>query len=843
MSRSLQLALPIDEHLPRIVAELERARSLVLQAEPGAGKTTRVPAAVLEAGARGAGGMERAGEVLVLEPRRIAAKLSAERVADEQGWRLGETVGYQFRFENVTGPRTRLRFLTEGMLMRRLVDDPTLKGVATVILDEFHERHLQGDLALAVVRRIQRELRPELKILVMSATLETESLARYLGDGSLSCPVMRVPGRTFEVSVEYLGHGSAQGQPGTGLLGNVRDLDLRVRDAVRRVEGAEGDILVFLPGMGEIRRCQERLESEFDPRKLLCLPLHGELSREEQDRALAAGGPRKVILATNVAETSITLPGVRTVVDSGLHRQASWSGWSGLPVLRTRAISRASAIQRAGRAGRTAPGVCLRLYSKGEFESRAPFDTPEVLRADLCQSLLELVSLGVGSVRDFEWLETPGATQLEQADRLLFLLGAWSAESSTERRSLSKFGQELVRLPVHPRVGRLLLEGRRLGVGSQALDLAALISEGADLGGDLLETMQRGGALMLRERGVARMRDRLVRALERKAGAASTAGALASPGALARTVLAGFPDRVGRRRGRELVLSSGGAAVFEQAEHYSAAQEFFVAVDLEEKQGAYDLRGKSRVHTVCPISADWLLDLEPGQIEEDSEAVFGGGQGRLEEVSRLRFGALVLSESRGPVADPDRAARLLARALLKDATYLQGQGGFQELQRRLAFIETHAPEAGLGPLSGAGLEEALLGLCYGQNRLEDVRSQDLGAFWAASLPVEKSRLLERLAPASVSLARGRKVRVNYEAQQPPWIESRLQDFFGMKKGPSVLDGRIPLTLHLLAPNQRAVQVTSDLEGFWVRVYPDLRRELGRRYPRHAWPENPLALGT
>ncbi len=829
--------LPIDEHLPQIVAELDRARALVLQAEPGAGKTTRVPAALLEQLARTHGGLEQAPEVLVLEPRRLAAKLSAERVAFERGERVGQTVGYQFRFENVTSPRTRLRFLTEGMLMRRLVDDPTLKSVGTVILDEFHERHLQADLALAVVRRLQREQRPELRILVMSATLETESLARYLG----GAPVLRVPGRTFEVRTEYLGQAGVSGQPGTGVLGNVRDLDLRVRDAVRRVLDAEGDVLVFLPGMGEIRRCQERIEAEVDPRQLLCLPLHGELSKEEQERALSNEGPRKVILATNVAETSITLPNVRTVIDSGLHRQASWSGWSGLPVLKTRAISRASAIQRAGRAGRTAPGVCYRLYSKGEFEARAPFDTPEVLRADLSQSLLELATLGVKRFADFEWLDSPGATQIENADRLLHWLGAWSAAATAGQRVLSAVGRQLVRLPVHPRVGRLLVEAEARGVRAAGLDLAALLSEGADLGAELLETLRRSGALLLRERSAARLRERLDRALRSEAAAPvpPAADAEGVSRALARAVLAGFPDRVGKRRGKELVLSSGGSALWEQAEHQAASQEFFVAVEIEERQGARDLRGTARVNTVCPIEADWLLDLEPGCLEEDSQPVFGGGQGRLEEVSRLRYGNLVLSESRGPVTDPEKAARLLARALIADAVYLAGQESFQELQKRLAFVATQAPESGLGPLAGAELEQALLGLCYGHTRLEDVRSQDLGEAVLAGLESDRVRLLERLAPASVTLGRGRKVRIHYETQQPPWIESRLQDFFGMQKGPSVLDGRLPLTLHLLAPNYRAVQVTSDLEGFWKRIYPELRRELGRRYPRHAWPEDPL----
>ncbi len=815
-----RISLPIDPFLPEITAALRRHGALVLQAEPGAGKTTRVPAALLDAGA---------SNIVVLEPRRLAAKLSAERVAFERGEKPGEAVGYQFRFESVVGPNTRLRFLTEGLLMRRMVEDPELRDVDVVVLDEFHERHLHGDLALAALRRLRATSRPDLKILVMSATLETEALSAYLG----SCPVMRVPGRTFEVRVEYLGGSGLTQQPGTGVLGNTRDLDRRVLEAVKKVEGSDGDVLVFLPGMSEIRRCESLLDAELDRKVWETAVLHGELSKDEQNRALSVSSRRKVILATNIAETSITLPRVRTVVDSGLHRQASWSGWSGLPVLRTRAISRASAIQRAGRAGRTAPGVCYRLYSKGEFDSRPAFETPEVLRADLCQAGLELSTLGVAGFRGLEWLDTPGPSQIDAAEKLLVSLGAWDAGAQ-----VSALGRRLARLPLHPRLGRVLLEAERRGVRAAALDVVTWLSEDLEFGEDVIEAWTQRRRELGRDPTASRLRERLERAL----GPAAQGGGASDVAALSQSILAGFPDRVGRRRGKELVLASGGSAQWDGAEHYPAQQEYFVALQVEERQATWEPRSRPRVRSLCPLQEEWLLEVDPSPLQDEEEVLLEGPQGRPVKLSRFRYASLVLSESRTTVTDPDQAARLLAVAIARDPNFLEQEASFQNLQKRLAFLEKHSPHSGLSPLQGEALQEALVQACTGCSTLNEVKAIAWSEVLESCLPVGWSQKLERLAPSTVVLSRGRRVRVNYEAQQAPWIESRLQDFFGMKKGPAVLDGSYPLTLHLLAPNYRAVQVTSDLEGFWQRIYPELRRELGRRYPRHAWPENPLDPG-
>src|SRR5918993_2830238 len=424
--------LPIDALLPDILASLREAPNLVVEAPPGAGKTTRVPPAMLDAGLAGG------GEVWVLEPRRLAARMSARRVAEERGEQPGETVGYQVRFEEVASRRTRLRFLTEGVLTRRLLSDRRLSNVGAVVLDEFHERHLQADLALALLRRLQQSERPDLRLVVMSATLAPDPLARYLG----GCAVLRSEGRRYEVEVEHLARA------------DERPLAAQVERAARRLfaSGRAGDALVFLPGAAEIRHAQREcaaLATEFD---LLVLPLHGELPAAEQDAAVRPSGRRKLILSTNVAETSVTVEGVAAVVDSGLARVATHSPWSGLPQLKVSRVSRASAVQRAGRAGRTREGRCLRLYTAQDFGARPAHETPEVRRLDLAESVLELRASGVGDVSGFEWFEPPAPEALEAAETLLRRLGATDAEGG-----VTTLGRSMLRLPLHPRLARIVV--------------------------------------------------------------------------------------------------------------------------------------------------------------------------------------------------------------------------------------------------------------------------------------------------------------------------------------------------------------------------------------------------
>ena len=442
--------LPIDPLLPAVVDALKSASSVVLEAPPGAGKTTRVPPALLDAGAF--------GEIIVLEPRRLAARLSARRVAAEREERLGETVGYSVRFEDVSSARTRLRYVTEGVLLRRLIDDPRLSGVGLVVLDEFHERHLATDLALALLRRLQRSERRDLRLLVMSATIAAQAVARHLDD----CPRLESLGRSFPVEIEHLE------RP------DDRPLDKQVVSAVRRFvrEEAAGDVLVFLPGAGEIRRAGEALSAFAAESDVALLPLHGDLPLADQVRAVEPSPRRKVVLSTNVAESSVTIDGVTAVVDSGLARIATHSPWTGLPKLGLAKISRASAAQRAGRAGRTRPGRVLRLYTQGDFGSRPEYDTPELLRLDLSEPLLLLHGAGVRDAGELPWLDAPAPSALEAAENLLLCLGALETGGA-----LSAIGQRLLSFPVHPRLGRVIVEGERRGVAEQTCLIAALLGE------------------------------------------------------------------------------------------------------------------------------------------------------------------------------------------------------------------------------------------------------------------------------------------------------------------------------------------------------------------------------
>ncbi|ACL64191.1 ATP-dependent helicase HrpB [Anaeromyxobacter dehalogenans 2CP-1] len=846
--------LPIDPLLPEVIAALRAGPSLVIEAPPGAGKTTRVPRAVHEAGLAGA------GEVVVLEPRRLAARMAARRVAEELGERPGETVGYQVRFDEVAGPRTRIRYVTEGLLTRRLLSEPALPGVGAVVLDELHERHLQGDLALAFLRRLQRTSRPDLKLVAMSATLDAGPVAAFLG-----APALRSEGRRFEVAVEHL-------SPEEAAAPDLR-LEERVARAVRRLhrEGIDGDVLVFLPGAAEIRRAREALAAWAATAGVDVLPLHGDLPPDEQDRAVRPGPRPKVILSTNVAETSITIDGVVAVVDSGLARIASHSPWSGLPTLEVKKISRASAAQRAGRAGRTRPGRAVRLYTRHDHDARPEFEVPEVLREDLSETLLALA--GLGAAADLEWLEPPPAPALEAARALLADLGAVDAAGAP-----TAAGRAMLRFPLHPRLGRLLVEAAARGVPDDGALLAALLGErdlrerraleGSALPptgpSDLLELAQafeeaaraRFDPDRLRRMGVSpgaaqaversrRQLQRLARSLPRAVPAPAPGDAPAREAALLRATLAAYPDRVARRRAPgsdEVVLVGGGSARLDPASVVREAP-LLVAVDAEARRGDRRAPGaraaEARVRLASAVTQELLLDLFPEALRYDEAVQWNAQAERVEVAERLLYRELVLEEARAARPDPDAIAdALAAQALARGARAFAPEGALDALVARMAFAAEHAPEAGLAAPGEAELAAALREAARGRRSFAELREADLPGALLGRLEPRARATLERLAPERVTLPGGRTVRIHYEAGKPPWIESRLQDFFGLAQGPAAAGGRVPLVLHLLAPNQRAVQVTTDLAGFWDRHYPALRRELSRRYPRHAWPEDP-----
>jgi ATP-dependent helicase HrpB len=831
-------SLPIDSLLPEVVAALRANPSLVLEAPPGAGKTTRVPPALLEAGLAGT------GEILVLQPRRLAARLAAARVSEERGERLGETIGYQIRFDDVSGPKTRVKFLTEGLLTRRLVSEPALPGVGAVLLDEFHERHLAGDLALALLRRLQGT-RKDLKLVVMSATLDAGPIAQWLG-----CPSLRSEGRRFEVEISHAERA------------DERHLEQQVAGAVKRLlaDGLDGDVLVFLPGAAEIRRAREALEEVTGRHGIELHALHGDLSAQEQDRAVKPGRARKIILSTNVAETSVTIEGVSAVVDSGLARVAAHSPWSGMPTLKLANVSRASAIQRAGRAGRTRAGKCVRLYTKGDFDGRPAHDAPEISRLDLAEALLALRGSGVRDVKGFGFFESPPAAALSAAEDLLARLGAVSSSGE-----LTEIGKRLLEFPLHPRLARIVVEAERRGVAGEGATIAALLGErdirletrarvgsgpgGSDRGvsgpSDILELVERfegavrGGARSHGvDAGAVQSVDRVRKQLERridKRAATRPATTAAVEEAQLHAVLAGYPDRVARRRrprAPEVVLAGGGSATLDATSVVHDA-ELMVAVDAEERKGGVVVRIASKVEP------EWLLELGGDRIGDFEGFEWNGELQRVEKVTRLTYDGLALEETRQPAQPSEGAAKVLAEAALKAGIErFCDKEALASLRSRIEALRGAFPEVSFPALDDAFVRQVLLELCQSVKSFKELENAGLLDALMAHFTPEQTRLLIKEAPERFTLAGGRTAKVNWEPSKPPWLESRLQDFFGSLKGPSILGGRVPLVLHLLAPNMRAVQVTTDLAGFWERHYPAIRKELMRKYPRHSWPEDP-----
>ena len=781
------MALPIDPLLPEITAHLRAHTTLVLEAPPGAGKTTRVPPAMLEI---------LGGEILVLEPRRLAARLAARYVASSLGEPVGETVGYQVRFDEVAGPRTRLRFLTEGVLTRRLLSNPRLDRVAAVVLDEFHERHLEGDLALALLRRLQQTERPDLRLVVMSATLDAGPIAAYLGDAR----VLRSEGRQYPLEIQYTPHSAAP-------------LEQTIAAAVEGLPEQDGHVLVFLPGAAEIRRAQTVCAAAAQRRGWLVLPLHGDQSPEEQDRAVGPSDRRKIILSTNVAESSITIEGITAVIDSGLARVAGHSPWSGLPTLNVGRISQASANQRAGRAGRTGPGRAVRLYPLEDFVRRPGHDVPEIMRADLAPVVLLLRAMGA---RELAWLDAPPPAALAHAEELLAELAPTPA-----------LVREMSRYPLHPRLARLIVESRRRGVAEDGCTVAALLSAGERLPARS-DHATRSDLLVLLESQWEPRTAQVVRQIRRTVNPPRQSRR--NEDALLLSVLAAFPDRVARRRqGADLQLAAGTPAQLAPSSTVTQS-EFLVAVEAEDRRD----QKTPLVRIASAIEPEWLIDLFPDRIRETSEVQWNRAAGRVEAVSAMMFDRIAIQESRG-TPDPDAAAELLAQKGIE-----AGLAQSEDLEAFLARVRFAAEYGSFPELSA---ETALRVLAVGLKSLAELESaaRDAGLVHAleSQVPPQARRLLDEIAPDRIRLPGGRQVRVHYEPNQPPWVASRLQDFFGMRQTPTVARGAVPVVVRLLAPNNRPVQLTTDLAGFWERLYPQLRRELGRRYPKHRWPEDPL----
>ena len=823
--------LPIDVRIPEILRACE-TKNLVLTAEAGAGKTTRVPIALAKGGKR----------VWVVEPRRIAARMAARRVAQESKVSLGQDlVGYIVRHDRKVQKDTKLRFLTDGILVSELrKKDAGDIPADVVIFDEFHERRLGMDLSLALLRRAQCQ-GSQVRIVVMSATLATESLSEYL-----DALVLHVTGRTFPVEVDYLNAGEAAKRSPVESL---------VRSRLHQVED-KGDVLVFLPGFREMRNTQRTCAELCKKMNRDLLMLHGDLSAAEQDKAVKPGKRPKVVLSTNIAESSVTIQGVTTVIDSGLARTASVSPFSGLPTLSLSAISQASAIQRAGRAGRTQPGRCMRLYTAHDFRSRPAQEQSEISRLDVCEALLLLVRRGI-PLSDFEFFESPPMASIETATALLKRLGALSVEGE-----LTDVGEILSDLPVHPRLGRLALAGDERRVGARAVLLAALLSErdirvghrsseSADHVGtcDLIEQLMAFERAEIDGLSPAVLRacsldvsgtrnvDRLRRQLARSMGCevSPRVSLYDEEEALREAVLVAFPDRVGRRRrakSDEVVFADGGSG---QLSASSVVKEAEFLVCSRARVNA----GKTWVDAATEIESDWLLSCFADEVRDKTELRYDQETDQVLEYSALLYGSVVLDESTGVSNDFAATSLVLGRAAMDaglekffDADELA------QLRYRIGFARQQIAE--LPELSEEWIQRGIAKACIGHRSLRDLKKLKSGisSLLLSDLSSDLQQKLSKVAPSFVSIPGRKQIPVHYEADRDPWIQSYLQDFFGAASGPRL--GDKPLVLHLLGPNRRAVQVTTDLAGFWAGEYQTLRKPLSRRYPRHAWPEDPLS---
>jgi len=830
-AREHPLALALGEGLAR-------HRDAVLQAPTGAGKSTIVPLALLDqeflAGRR----------ILMLEPRRLAARAVAARMASLCGESVGQTIGYRMRLDTRVSRATRIEVVTEGVLTRMLQDDPALEGVGCVIFDEFHERSLQADLGLALSLDARRQLGGSFRLIIMSATLEGERVVRLLGDAAL----VQVPGRAFPVAMHYLGRGAPL-LPGSGADSgrDAQRLAVAVGRAVQRALGdAPGDVLVFLPGVGEIRRAEAALAQAALSASVRVLSLYGQMSGAAQDAVLApsAAGTRKVVLATNIAETSLTIPGVTAVIDGGLVRRSRFDPVTGMSRLDLERISRAASEQRCGRAGRVAPGICYRLWSEGAQLSLAANTSPEILEADLAPLALELVRWGADDASSLEWLDAPPVPMLQQARALLARLGALD-----EQGRLTALGQEMSRLPVHPRLAAMLLAARDLGTVPLAARLAAVLSERELLRGDAagFGDPDLGARLEAADRAAHERVQRSARALEatlqvlphRRASAPRASGGREPVGVL---LALAFPDRIGQRRegtqGRYL-LANGRGAAFMHASSLARAS-FIVAAALDDRER------EARIDLAAQLPREELEQLFAAQITTQESFGWDAREGAVLWRRVRRLEALVLEDQTRPPPDgPQSIAAMLAglRELGLDA--LPWDRDTRTLQARMQFVHSLArAELADWPVSDdaallAAVDQWLGPWLAGITRREHLQRLPLAEALMARLSPAQRRMLETLAPREFVVPTGSHIRIDYLDDNAPCVAVRLQEVFGLDATPRIGGGSVPVTFKLLSPAQRPVQITRDLGGFWRSSYAAVRKDMRGRYPKHAWPENPL----
>ena len=806
--------LPIDDILPELGAALAASPSAVLVAPPGAGKTTRVPLALLDAPWR------RDGRILVLEPRRLAARAAAERMAATLGEAVGGTVGLRARFDTAVSARTRIEVVTEGVFTRTVLDDAELAGVAAVLFDEYHERSLDADAGLALALDVQGALRPDLRLLVMSATLDGARVAGLL-EGA---PVLESEGRAFPVETRWMGRDPE------------RRIEESVADAVLAALRSErGSVLAFLPGQGEIARTAALLAERLRPGEAEVAPLYGALDRAAQDRAVrpAPAGRRKVVLATSIAESSLTIEGIRVVVDSGLARVPRYEPDIGLTRLETVRVSRASADQRRGRAGRTEPGLCLRLWAEAAEGAMPAFARPEILDADLSGLVLDLATWGVAEPASLRWLDPPPAPAVTEARKLLRDIGALDAEGT-----VTPEGRAVARIAAPPRVARMVVEAARRGAAALGGEVAALLVErglggtGADLGERLERWRRDRSAKSESARGLARTFARGGRAAAGPVGEADAP----SPGAV---LALAFPDRIAKARGRpgEFLLANGRAAALE-AQTALARAPFLAVGEIAGRASS------TRILLAAALDDDDLAAVAGEAIRAADELSFDPARAALAARRTTRLGAILLAESPLPVPGDAQAAEVLADGLAKlGIDRLPWSKPLLQWRDRVAFLRGAEgepwPDLSDAALRGA-VRDWLAPFLAGKAGARDVTADDLGQALATLLDRTLQRRLDAEAPTHFEAPTGSRVPVDYGAEGGPAIAVRVQELFGLQRHPALAGGRVPLTLQLLSPAHRPIQITRDLPGFWRGSWAAVRSEMRGRYPRHPWPDDPAA---
>jgi ATP-dependent helicase HrpB len=911
--------LPIYEIEREIIARLKTDRRLILSAPTGSGKSTQVPQMLLRHGLLGE------GQVVILQPRRLATRLLAARVAQELGVQLGNEVGYQIRFENVTSPQTRIRFVTEGVLLRQMIDDPKLRGVSTLIFDEFHERHLYGDITLARALDLQEQHRPDLNLIVMSATLDAELLEDYLSErrtpirrdevgvqprdvrdclggrlkpelqcadseiGAPGCSILSSEGRVFPVEIEYAA------EPG---YTDKRPVWEQAAEAFSHYvgSGGEGDVLVFMPGGFEISQTIEAIRHTSESKGFILLPLHGELSPKDQDAAVARYGQRKVVVSTNVAETSLTIDGIRLVIDSGLARIPRYDPYRGINTLLIEKISQSSADQRTGRAGRTAPGVCMRLWSREEHGHRLVQELPEIKRLDLAEVVLTLKAAGVEDLRKFRWLEPPNEISLTHAEELLLDLGALkpvaqafqpagsgdfpvassnggqecppNPQTRMSALQITPIGRKMLAFPLHPRYSRMLLAAHEYGCVHQACLVAAL-TQGRDLllrnvdrdtnslREDLLgekassdfwilmrawtyaaknqfrlDACRRLGIHAVTARQVGPLLDQFIRIAGREG--LDVEPCEVKDEALQKCILIGFSDRVARRLDQGTLRCELVHGRRGVLARESAVQHnpLFVAAEVREVEGR-------EVNTILSlataIEVDWLREFYPEDMESSLHVQFDSTAKRVQAAELLKFRGLALSAKRVEPPPADMAAQLLADEIIAERLPLPNwDHSVEQWLLRLRLLCQHCPELQLPPITEDDRKHIIGQLCHGAVSYKDIKEREVKPVVMSWLSEPQRGLLDKHAPERLTLPNGRTPKVAYAATGSPHISLRIQELYDVTQTPKIALGRVPVLVHILTPGMKPIQITQDLASFWREHYPRIKSELQRKYPKHLW---------